>query len=221
MKRKTKKLLKKNNIREKNIDKKNKELYTDMVVYLRGSSTAMYNQELVREDIIEMIIEGQKRGEDIQKVIGENYKYVCDEIIHALPKKTREEKFKDIMDTTLSSIWILGIISIIKTIIYKLVSGEKNWDFTISIGDILNIIIITVIANVIVNYICKNVFENEEKSKVRQFLKNWVVTMVVMGVIVLNAVVLDNVIINTSISLSIIIVGVIFILERMLSLNLE
>ena len=85
-----KELLKRNNSREKAISDDSKEIYTNMVVYLRGSDLTEYNQEVVREDIIELIIDGQQRGDDIQKVMGGGYKEICDEIIEAMPKKTKK-----------------------------------------------------------------------------------------------------------------------------------
>ena len=88
MKKEPKELLKKNNENEKNILEENDEIYTNMVVYLRGANISEYNQEKVREDLIAMIVDGQERGDDIQKVIGENYKEICDEIIAEIPKKT-------------------------------------------------------------------------------------------------------------------------------------
>jgi len=65
-----KELLKKNNNREKAIFDENKEIYTNMIVYLRGSDLSEYNQEVVRGDIIELIIDGQQRGDNIKKVHG-------------------------------------------------------------------------------------------------------------------------------------------------------
>lgn len=87
-----KELIKKNNEREKVMLNENVQIYTNMIVYLRGSELSDYNQEVVREDIIALILEGQDRGDSIQKVMGENYKEICDEIIDAMPKKTKKEK---------------------------------------------------------------------------------------------------------------------------------
>lgn len=85
-----------------------------MIVYLRGSEMTEYNQELVREDLIQMIIDGQNRGDDIQKVMGDNYKEICDEIIETMPKKTTFEKVMGILGLSISAIWILGIIFMVK-----------------------------------------------------------------------------------------------------------
>lgn len=54
---KSKALLKQNNQREKELTKENNQVLTDMVVYLRGSDLSDYNQELVRADLIEMVLD--------------------------------------------------------------------------------------------------------------------------------------------------------------------
>ena len=90
VKKKCRELLKINNKLEKGILKENNELYTDMIVYIRGSEMTNYDQELVRGDLIQMIIDGQNRGDNIENVIGENYKNICDEIIETMPKRDRK-----------------------------------------------------------------------------------------------------------------------------------
>ena len=84
-----KELLRKNNTREKEIVDENEEIYTNMIVYLRSSDLTDYNQEVVRGDIIELILDAQQRGDNIQKVMGNSYKEICDEIIEVMPKKKK------------------------------------------------------------------------------------------------------------------------------------
>lgn len=65
MSREARLLRKKNNARDKEISPENEEIYTNMVVYMRSSDITEYNQEKVREDLINMIVDGQNRGEDM------------------------------------------------------------------------------------------------------------------------------------------------------------
>ncbi len=67
MTRKCRELLKENNKKEKMINESNISRYTEMIIYLRGSDIDKYNQELVRADLIEMIIDGQERNDDIKR----------------------------------------------------------------------------------------------------------------------------------------------------------
>lgn len=74
MNKKCKELLKSNIKREKEIHGDNAKIYSNMSVYLRSADMSRYNQKLVREDLIEMIVDDQNRGDDINKVMGNNYK---------------------------------------------------------------------------------------------------------------------------------------------------
>lgn len=217
MKKKCRELLKSNNKREKEIYKNNEKIYTDMIVYLRGSDMTEYNQELVREDLIQMIIDGQNRGDDIQKVIGENYKEVCDEIIETMPKKTTFEKVIGIVEMSTSSIWILGMVYIIRLAIGNFITHNESWNFSLSIGDIINILIVISLANIFVNYICKTSLNNKKENKVVSFLKTWVVCMLILGIMVICAYYLNYTIVNISIISAVIIVAVIFIIDRVLA----
>lgn len=63
MNSKTKKLNKQNNILDRQISKENQSIFTDMICYLRGSNISEYDIEVVRQDLTEMVLSAQKRGE--------------------------------------------------------------------------------------------------------------------------------------------------------------
>lgn len=217
MTRKCRELLKGNNKKEKMINESNISRYTEMIIYLRGSDIDKYNQELVRADLIEMIIDGQERNDDIKKVMGGNYKDICDEIINNFPKKTIKQKLIDILNVSLSSIWILVGISLIQTIIVNLLQGNKMYSYELSVGNLLNMIIITVMANIIVNYLCKNAFVNLNKNKTLEFFKTWIITIIIIGSCITLSYYLDYVIIVVPIIFAISFGVIIFCLERILN----
>lgn len=216
MTKQCKELLRYNNKREKEINKINERIYTDMIVYLRGSDMTEYNQELIREDLIVMILEGQERGDDIEKVIGNNYKEVCDEIIETMPKKTKLQKLGSVLETSLASIWILGAISIIKTLIGNFVFSEESWSFILSIGDMINALIIILLANFIVNYVCKTAFQYNDNNKVFSFVKVWIVCIPISGTMIVCSYYLDYTVVHISLILATAIVGIIFVIDKIL-----
>ena len=57
MNKTAKQLLEENNQREKELSPDNQKVLTDIVAYLRGSSTPILQQEQVRRDITEMLLE--------------------------------------------------------------------------------------------------------------------------------------------------------------------
>lgn len=219
MKKQCRELMKKNNKREEAIHEDNDEIYTNMIVYLRGSDMTEYNQELVREDLIEMILDGQNRGDDIQKVIGDNYKEICDEIIESMPKKTKLQKIGGFIDTSLMIIWILGIIAIAQTVISNFIVGKGNWKVNLTLGYIINMIIIILSANLIVKYICKTAFNNDSKKV--SFIKTWIICAIVLGVFFISSYYLDYTIVNVSLIFAVFVVAITFMLERVLSMYSE
>ncbi|MEG0960765.1 MAG: hypothetical protein RSE60_06740, partial [Erysipelotrichaceae bacterium] len=54
-----------NNESEKKMSKESNLIYTDMIVYLRVSRLSLLQQEEVRKDLIDMIVDGEARGESI------------------------------------------------------------------------------------------------------------------------------------------------------------
>lgn len=217
MNKELKKLLKNNNEVEEKIYDDNNKIYSDMIVYLRGSDMTEYNQELVRQDLIQMILDGQERGDDIQKIIGNNYKEICDEIIEAMPKKTRKEKVSDILELTFSAIWIIGVIFIVKTIVANFWGTNNNWRFILSVGNIINMAVTIIIANVVVNYTCKTAFNSKKKNKVISFIKMWIVCTLIFAIMFLSQHYLKYVIVNISLVLAIVIVAIAFVVNRILS----
>ncbi len=214
MNKMTKQVLKKNNLREEAILDENQEVYTNMIVYLRGSNITEYNQELVREDIIDLILDGQQRGDNIQKVMGGRYKEVCDDIIDAMPKKTTKEKIIDFVGMSLGALWILVVIAIIKNLITGFISDTPDFSFILSVGDIINIFVIILIANVTVWFVSRTAFSIRKGKKIISFLKIWLIASVLFSILILNSLYLTTIAVKTSLVLAAIFVLVIYFINR-------
>ena len=221
MKKETKELLKKNNENEKQILEENDEIYTNMVVYLRGANISEYNQEKVREDLIAMILDGQERGDDIQKVIGENYKEICDEIIAEIPKKTVKENVMYALILTLDIVWIVGVISVIKTLIIMLAKNSKDMTFVFSLGDLISWGMIVFVAYLVVYYICSTTFREKERetNKVLSFIIIWFVCCIILCAIILPSLLIKVTIFSVHIGVAALIFGTIFVISRIMSLR--
>lgn len=221
MKKETKELLKKNNENEKNILEENDEIYTNMIVYLRGANISEYNQEKVREDLIAMILDGQERGDDIQKVIGENYKEICDEIIAEIPKKTVKENVMYALMLTLDIVWIVGVISVIKTLIIMLAKNSKDMTFVFSLGDLISWGMIVFVEYLVVYYICSTTFREKERetNKVLSFIIIWFVCCIILCAIILPSLLIKETIFSVHIGVAALIFGTIFVISRIMSLR--
>lgn len=177
MNKQTKELNRLNNELDKQLNAENDKALTDIICYLRAANISEYNQEVIRQDLLEMVLSAQKRGENIQTVIGEDYRVFCDNIIATLPPQSIKEKILNFLDTVFLCAFILGIIHIITsrdTILFirNLITGEPlNFQISVSIGSVIAYALIVAAAFIIVQVICKTSFKQEKKeNKVKLFV---------------------------------------------------
>lgn len=165
MNRKTRELNRSNNALDKQISAENHEAFIDMICYLRGAKISEYHQELVRQDLTEMLLSAQERGENIREVIGEDYKGFCDSIIASLPPETPGQKIIVFFDTLCWCLSILGLINIVIsnetiTLIRNAVTGKPlDFSISISLGSLIATGVILTAAFAIVEIIVKKSFQ--------------------------------------------------------------
>lgn len=177
MNKQTKELNRLNNELDKQLDAENDKVLTDMICYLRVANISEYDQEVIRQDLLEMVLSAQKRGENIKAVIGEDYKVFCDNIIASIPPQSIKEKFMGVLSTVFLCTSILGIINIITSkdtifLIRNIITGEPlNFQIAVSIGSLITYGMIIVAAFMIVRVICKTSFKHAKKeNKVKLFI---------------------------------------------------
>lgn len=165
MNQKTKALNRLNNTLDKEISEENQEIFTNMICYLRGANISEYNQELVRQDLIDMVLSAQKRGESIQTLIGQDFKVFCDNVIASLSPKTTKEIMIESLDIICQGFGILGIIAIVMSketvvLIQAFLSNrEANFNIPISLGTVISMLLILPVSIFIVNRVMKNSFK--------------------------------------------------------------
>ena len=147
-----------NNELEKQLDDKTNDILTDIVVYIRSANISDIDQETVRRDITQMLIDARGRGESAADVIGGDYKTFCDEIIAEIPKLSAKQRImtaiRDILPALCMLIGIWAVFSVIEQII-----NGKTWYITpVSVTDILGGAAMLILASLIVVYITKNSF---------------------------------------------------------------
>ncbi|MDO4816278.1 MAG: DUF1129 family protein [Bacillota bacterium] len=171
MNRQTKALLKENNELEKKLGKDTNEILTDIVVYIRGSRISEYNQEIIRRDITNMLIEGQERGQTAREVIGDDYKAFCDAIIAEMPEMSAKER---VLNAIQIACMCLGNILLI-WFVFSLVRGSVR-EVYITLGDIVSGAVIILSAIGIVMAITKDVFDDEQLSGWKLFFIYFVIS---------------------------------------------
>lgn len=168
MNKTTKQLLEENNQREKELSPDNQKVLTDIVAYLRGSSTPILQQEQVRRDITEMLLEGEVRGQSAQTIIGTNYQAFCDEILAELPKRSMKQRIVYALSTvSLSAAVLLSI----RLVFFLVEAPFQNRAFTpwfpMTLGQLLGGIMLISYSYSLVEHICRNSFEDRNPSRLQ------------------------------------------------------
>lgn len=164
MRKKTKQLMAENNRLEEGLSPENNTLATDIVAYLRSSSISTLEQEQVRRDITQMLLDAQSRGDKPEAVIGPDPKAFCDSIIEALPPTPLWKRLLSALRDGLLSATVLAGIWLGFGILEGLLGGE-NWPhLTLTLGQLLAGTGYIFVACMIVHWICRSSFSATPKK---------------------------------------------------------
>ena len=158
MSREARMLRDENNKLEKQLDDKTNEILTDIVVYIRSAKISDIDQENVRRDITQMLIDARGRGENADNVIGGDYKAFCDAIIAEIPKMSTKKRVMTAIRDTLPALGVLIGIWAVFSVIEQIINGATWYVTPVSVTDILGGAAMLILATLIVVYITKNSF---------------------------------------------------------------
>jgi DNA-binding ferritin-like protein (Dps family) len=187
-----KELIKKNIELSKKLTPKNHEIYTDIAVYLMTSSLDELETEEILQEIIGMFLEAQQRGEDIEKVIGEDYQAFCDSIIESVqPKKFTWQKAFRYLEIVILGFGCLWIIDLACSYLPRMIiNGRLIFDYQVNLGFLLVAAINTLAAVLIVDYIGKKSFKlRKDKDSIKNKL---ILVVAFIGIVALDVFVWQN-----------------------------
>ncbi|MCC9997280.1 hypothetical protein HK330_04915, partial [Streptococcus agalactiae] len=161
---KLKKLQKENTLLEGRIDNSNNQTYTDMIVYLRGASISPYHQELIRNDIVNMLLEAQERQASLVSVFGEDRHDFINQVIKSTPKISKKEETLQRWDLAILLLTIQMIIFLGGYLITEALQQSVPDLIPITLLDVLFAIFISIIAVKIADTIIYATY-NFDKSK--------------------------------------------------------
>lgn len=174
MHQKRKELNRENNALDKKICAENQGVFTDMICYLRGSSLSAYDQERVRRDLTEMVLDAQERGDALSDVIGGDYRAFCDEIIASLPHKSFGRRAAEYGGVVCLAAAVLGVIKILLSPSFLMwlkdfLTGRPAAlpRLAFSLGDVLLCVAIVIASVLIVELIVRNTFDAEKDRGVK------------------------------------------------------
>ncbi|HGC7431343.1 TPA: hypothetical protein ACI0UE_001634 [Streptococcus agalactiae] len=165
---KLKKLQKENTLLEGRIDNSNNQTYTDMIVYLRGANISPYHQELIRNDIVNMLLEAQERQASLVSVFGEDRHDFINQVIKSTPKISKKEETLQRWDLAILLLTIQMIIFLGGYLITEALQQSVPDLIPITLLDVLFAIFISIIAVKIADTIIYATY-NFDKSKEKKY----------------------------------------------------
>ena len=168
MSRRVKEMLKENNELEQQLSDEGKKVLTDIVVYLRGVPVSMYEQEKVRRDITQMLIDGEKRGTSSKEVIGEDYREFCDSIVAEIPHMSRKEKVLVLIRDTFPALIVLLVIWCAGRLAEVLAGVLPSFNCPVTLGNLVGGILLLAGAEGLIALLTKYAFDSS-----RSFNMKW------------------------------------------------
>lgn len=154
----------KNNELDKQLTEENKEIIMDMVAYLRIAPISDIQVEEIRQDLLDMALNAQEHKEPLSQVFGEDRQAFCDDIISNVKHRKNGSMISQWLITGCAVFSIFAAIDIVFSgdlidIFQSIRNHTKiNMSYPITLGYLLNCLIIVVISFSIVYLICKNPF---------------------------------------------------------------
>lgn len=154
-----------NNRFSEKLNKENRDIYTDIVCYLRVSYLTDIQQEEIISDILTMFFDWEKQGKQVKDMIGEDYKKFADDIINALnPHKSILQKIKEYGSIIIEAFCYLLTIDFLFLYLPEIIKGNLSSVYEYSLGMGVRGLIILIVAVVTVNYIGKNSFSLSKRK---------------------------------------------------------
>lgn len=212
MNRRTKQLLRENNQLDGRLSPENNRVLTDIVVYIRSAPLSGYQQEVVRRDITQMLLDGEERGEFARDIIGEDYRAFCDQVIAELPKRSVWKSIlSGIGNGSLYCAILVLVWGIPRTIQSYLVG---SWELTVTAGDLIAAGLILLIANGVVWYICRHAFDDIRHPRKATVLFVTTAVAIAIAAVLMRAVVVCMIPIPYAAGLVLLLLAIYLILDR-------
>ncbi|WP_070109976.1 DUF1048 domain-containing protein, partial [Clostridium acetireducens] len=179
----------------KNLSPKNSQIFGDIIIYIRTSSLKEIDIEEALQEILDIFLQCQADGKDIDEIIGKDYKAFADSIIEAHGKSN---KILDLLQYTALIIMILiGIDFAITTVTNFITKKPFTLNYTLSLWSILQFIFAASIVYVIFTFIHKTSFNKDKKSEKRHNIIFMVVFFIVYFLFILSSKYLSKFVIAT------------------------
>ena len=165
----------------KSLTKENREIFTDIVCYLRVSDLTEEDQEEIISDLLRMFLDCQEQGKSVASMVGEDYKQYTENIISAVnPHKTVYKRVQEYLPAIVGMFFVLLTIDFVFSTLPSFLQGnfDFNLPYNFTLDMVINTLMIMIIATTMVTYIGKKGFE---LSKIRNSRRKHYIFMLSAG----------------------------------------
>ena len=167
MNKTTKQLLEENLRRSEQLTQEDQQVLTNIIAYLRGSSVPTAQQELVHRDILNMLLEGEQRGQSAKEIIGEDYQAFCDAILAELPKRGAGGNMIYGLSAVSLSAAVLVAIWLGFGLFTAILQGAFTLWLPVTAGQLLGGLLIIAFSYGLVEYVCRTSFQEQNPSRLQ------------------------------------------------------
>lgn len=166
----------------KKIDAKYDSLITDIVCYIRLELLENDAEEAI-DDILDMLLSAQVRGEDLYDFVGNDFKKFCDDIIDSYRQNSKSYKYKLIFENAITVLKLLpffiSLSCFIELFSLKNLSLNKllNTDFNLKVSVIITSICLIISINILLDLCLKP----NNNSKFKNYLYLFTIFFITMA----------------------------------------
>lgn len=193
-----KSLIKQLNETSEKLSKENKEIFDEIVVYVRTSNIKTSDTEEFLQQILDSFLNAEKRGVTIKEVLGtSDIKEYCKEIVN-----TYKSSY-NLLSRLNEYILFLGIIIIIFPLMNFIFQNSSSiiqngidtftFSLNVNLAIIIQVILIALLVPVVMAYVQRSCFKRPTKSdKIKEFLVLCLINILIILVFVLCSKFLSN-----------------------------
>lgn len=214
MKKQVNILRKETNQLSKQLSPENNRIYTDICIYIRSFPCTDFQQEILRSDILSIMLEGQQRGDSMEEVIGQDYQEFCNRVYEEIPHITPKQQRLSLMSTLSYCVAILLTIQTILTTIDNLMTPAPITHIPVTLGNLLCDVMIILCAIYFINHITTHALSLDNKKTILFF------TLCFIAIILVN-VIFTQVLFQTPLYLCILVILLCYALHKILDYKTE
>lgn len=182
-----KELVKLNNKKREQLNKKNLADYEEMLTYIRGNFNKSEQQtEEILIELLDHLLEAQGEGKTAKEVFGNDLKSYCDELIMEIPKEKKSINFIFFIYLALNLIGLIGMfLGVSNFILYKFAGiGAKELQFPLGSGIltiIIDFLLLAAFVYLVILWINGSLFKINKSKKWIEFLQIWLMSTAFIG----------------------------------------